>query len=205
MGCVWKALNLALAAALIACGSTERTASPPPPAERTLETTSGLAVEASLSGGETHVYRFDLPAGWFADLSVEQLGIDVSVTLEGPDGQSLLAADSLFGPNGAEPAVAVAKTTGPHRLKIHAPGSEKGRYVIRAAAFRPATQRDRIRVATEILFSEGEALRQRGDRPPIEEAIRKETEALGLFRSLGEERRRADVLYSLGYAQISLD
>lgn len=205
MRCAWKALNLALAAALIACGSTDRTASPPPLVERTLEPKPGLALEASLSGGETHVYRFALPAGWLADLAVEQRGIDVSVILEGPDGRPLLATDSLFGPNGAEPALAVAKIKGPHRLKIHAPGSERGSYVIRAAAFRPATERDRTRFSAERLFSEGEALRQRGDRPAIEEAVRRETEALALFRSLGEERRRADVLYSLGYAQLSLD
>ncbi|HEX6900793.1 MAG TPA: CHAT domain-containing tetratricopeptide repeat protein [Thermoanaerobaculia bacterium] len=195
-----------LAAALVACGSPPiPPASPPLPAERVLRLAPGAILQADMTGGETHVYRFDLPAGGFADLAVEQLGIDVAVRVEDPRGLPLAASDSFFGPHGPEPVPVVAGTAGTHRLRVHAPGTGKGRYEIRVAAVRPATGQDRDRVEAERRFSAGEILRQRGDRASLEAAVREETAARDLFRSLGERGREADVLYALGFARVSLD
>jgi len=115
---------------------------------------------------------------------VDQRGIDVVVTLLGPRGEHLVRVDSPNGARGPEPVVVVAPATGRYRLEVRSPDP-------RAAA-------------AEQLFSQGEELRQRDDAASLCAAIDRERRALALVDVLGERGRRADVLYFLGSAQLSL-
>ena len=153
-------------------------------------------------GGQTHVYTFSLEKDQFADLIVDQRGIDVAVRLYGPDGSLLTSVDSysLDGTRGPEPVPVVAETGGPYRLEIRPsdPKAATGRYAVLFQAVRPAAARDRARTAAERTLAAGQALRQRGDSASRHRAVAKHEEALAGFRALGDRGRQADVLRNLG-------
>lgn len=205
---------LALLLGLAACREPQRETAPAtaearpqrPVQARELQLAPDLRREAGLQGGETHVYSFTLAPGRYAGLAIDQKGIDVAVSLQAPDGRRLATVD---GPHGVlEPEVLpmIADAGGSYRLEVRPSElhAAAGRYVLRVEALRPATSRDRARVTAERLFTAGEELRQREDRASIEAGVAKELQALARFRSLGERRREADVLYCLGWAYRTL-
>ncbi len=207
MSCASRALSAAgtlLALLPAACGrpSPVRT-----PAARPLPAVAGRALEASLPEGATQVYEIDLAAGTFAGLAVDQRGVDVAVSVEGPDGRRLAASDSHFGAWGVEPVPVIAERPGRYRLVVRPSGATErtGRYEVRLEALRPATPRDRARVAAEALLTRGEELRRNGDRASLTAAVAAGLQALAGFRALDERGRVADTLYTLAYAAIDLD
>ena len=208
MRCAWKVGSVLAFAALVACGSPERPVESPavsPSRREMLQISMGLARKATISSGETHVYSFFVPTGWYTHLVVEQRGIDVAVTARSARGRHVLTVDSLFGSYGPESLLVIAGPEEVFHLEIRAVGSGSGSYVITSPALSLVEERERTWLAAEQLFSEGEALRQRQDRASLEAAVSKEREALGLFQAAGQPERAADVLYALGYAHLSLD
>jgi CHAT domain-containing protein/Tfp pilus assembly protein PilF len=171
---------------VVACGKP----APPPAVVRVLPAMAGTAAGAPMVRGETHVYLLDLAAGTFADLVVDQRGIDVAVTVYDPDRRHVATSDSLFGAWGAEPVPVIAERAGQYRLEVRSSGTLEpgGRYEVRLAVFRPATPRDRDLVAAEKLFAAAAYSR-----------------ALAGFRAVGERRREAAVLYSWAGAGSDLD
>ena len=203
--------TLALAGLILAAcqGPEPQQAAPRPEARpaaaHSLPLASGKNLESTLAGGTTHAYVFDLPAGQFVDVVVDQQGIDVVVELRAPDGRLLTRVDSPNGAEGPEPVPAVAEVAGRYRLEVAAgAGQAPGRYAIRIGTHRPATDEDRTRVAAERLFAEGKALRDRGEARPLRESLARDRQALALFRSIGDQAREADVLYILGWAHRDL-
>lgn len=92
----------------------------------------GQPIEREIAGAETHAYRVDLDAGQFMFVAVEQQGVDVVVTLYGPDGAALGEFDSPNGRRGLEPVSIVARASGDHRLEVRRFDAEAppGRYTI---------------------------------------------------------------------------
>src|SRR5882724_11643608 len=66
------------------------------------ELAQGKPVERQLAGGETDVYSIQVSTGHFLSVIVDQRGIDVAVTLLGPDGKQIEAIDSPNGTTGPE-------------------------------------------------------------------------------------------------------
>lgn len=64
---------------------------------------TGKPLERELAGGQSHAYQLTLSAGQYLHVVVEQRGIDVVVTLFGPDGKKLIEIDSPNGTEGPEP------------------------------------------------------------------------------------------------------
>jgi CHAT domain-containing protein/Tfp pilus assembly protein PilF len=203
-------LSLAVAAA---CRNTDR----PPPGNpvRAAETrrerpqawvverrlAPSAALEAQLASGETHSYRVDLAAGQYADLTVEQRGVDVVVVLRSPDGRPLRRVDSLAGDHGPEPLPFIAERTGAYRVEVRSLDAQaSGPYTIVLRALRPPSPRDRSLVAAEATFAMGEELRRKGGEAALRQAVEHHHRALELFRSSGAANREADVLLSLGSA-----
>lgn len=203
---------------LAACGREDRppakragpvppVASPPPTVEETVvRAVPGLALEAEMKGGDARAYLIPLQAGQFAGLAVEQQGLDVAVTVAGPDGRRLAESDSVFGAWGPEPVPMITETAGRYRLEIRAPdpAAPPGRCILRLAALHPVTVRDRSRIEAERLFAGSEALRQRDDQASLEAGLAKAGQALEIFRDLDDRSRQAGVLYSLGLASLRL-
>jgi CHAT domain-containing protein len=200
MDCAWNSFRpLGLALLLLAaCGRAEGPRTAPLPPERAARLPPGLSPEIALKGGETRAYLFTLPAGWFADLVVEQKGIDVEVSLRS-GGRRLASVDSPNGAWGPEPLPFVAETGGEYRLEIRSSaGAAPGRIQVRLAPPRPATAADRTRAAAERALAEGWRAYQQTNGKALRQAIARYEEALGLFQSLNDRGREAETLARLG-------
>ncbi|PYQ54589.1 MAG: hypothetical protein DMF53_29245, partial [Acidobacteria bacterium] len=146
-----------------------RRAAPAHPAARVLRLSPGVLDETVLKGGEERAYLLDLAAGRYAELVVEQQGIDVEVRLRASDGRVVAAVDSLNGMIGPEPL-----------------------------PWRPATARDRARVEAERSLAAGVRLYQEDKPSSLQAALALENEARARFRALGLPGREAEALFCLG-------
>ncbi|HEY4587930.1 MAG TPA: tetratricopeptide repeat protein, partial [Thermoanaerobaculia bacterium] len=175
-------------------------AAPIHPAAKVLRLAPGVLDETVLKGGEERAYLLDLAAGRYAELVVDQQGIDVEVRLRASDGRVVAAIDSLNGMIGPEPLPFVAEAGGRFRLEIGslAAGAPAGRYVLRLDAWRPATAHDRARVEAERMLAAGVRLYQEDKPSSLPETLALEKEALARFRALGLPAREAEALSSLG-------
>src|SRR2546421_1712612 len=113
------------------------------PEVRELE--QGKPVERELAGGEVHAYSIRTTEGQFLSVIVDQRGIDVAVTLLGPDGKQIEAIDNPNGPTGPQPVSVLAKVSGLYRVEVLSPDkrAHAGRYEVRIEALREATPEDR--------------------------------------------------------------
>src|SRR5262245_20610504 len=75
-------------------------------------------IERELAGGEVHTYQLTLVSGQYVHWVVDQRGINVVVTVFGPDGERLVEVDSSSGMQGPEQVPVVAKVTGTYRFEI---------------------------------------------------------------------------------------
>ena len=87
---------------------------------------------------------------------VEQRGIDVVVTLFGPDGKQIVEVDSPNGAEGPEPVFAVADAAGNYRLVVRSleKDAKPGRYEVKVVDVRVATEQDRHRLAAQKIAAE---------------------------------------------------
>jgi CHAT domain-containing protein/Tfp pilus assembly protein PilF len=149
-----------------------------------------------MEAGATHAYELVLGAGEFAQVVVEQRGVDVSVKVLAPGGSLLVEMDSPNGFYGRETVSVVAGVAGSYRVEVHSDKSyPPGDYELRVEGPRASSASDEARVTAERVFAEAQGLRGEALRLPREEAAakseaaeRKYVEALGLWRELGEPR-----------------
>ncbi|HEX4964689.1 MAG TPA: CHAT domain-containing tetratricopeptide repeat protein [Thermoanaerobaculia bacterium] len=174
--------------------------------ERVLHLTPNTVMDAALKGGESHWYRINLPPGQFADLVVEQRGIDVKLQLYRPDGRPFSQVDSPNGTQGPEP-LPLLGATGPLRLEVYSDDQKAaaGRYAVRIGAVRPATGRDRARVAAERDFAAAKELQERGGSASLRAVAAKLEQTISQFEILGNLGRAADASYALGRVRIKLN
>ncbi len=157
----------------------------------------GQAVERTLAGGERHIYALTLSAGHYFRLAVEQQGVDVVVTLFGPDGQKIVEMDSPTGTQGVESVAHVADIEGVYRVEVRAleERAPAGRYTMRLEELRPATEQDRTRIAADRAFAEATLLTAQQTADALRRAIGKYEEAARLYRALDDRRKEAGSLY----------
>jgi erythromycin esterase len=97
----------------------------------------GAPVERAMGAGDVHMYQVTLDQGQFLRAVVEQRGVDVVVTVIGPDGEKIAEVDSPTGTEGEETVEVAATASGPYRLEIRpweeegAEPPEAGRYEVR--------------------------------------------------------------------------
>ncbi len=120
----------------------------------------GQRVERELAGGQTHSYQILLAARQYLYAVVEQRGIDVAVTLVGPDGKPLVEVDSPNGAEGPEPIYWIAETSGVYAVSVRVSDKEAkaGRYEVRIVDLRTATEQDLALDEARKLFKESETL-----------------------------------------------
>lgn len=167
----------------------------------------GKPIERELKGGEVHSYTIVLAAGQYVHLVVDQRGIDVVVTLFGPDGKQIIDVDSPNGTQGPEPVSVVSESSGTYRLDVRSleKNAVAGRYEVKVEELRGATSQDKNRLAAERLlavamkvFLWGEQLRSQGTADSLRRALHKYEEALPLFHSAGDRGREATALNNIG-------
>ncbi|MFY9557631.1 MAG: tetratricopeptide repeat protein, partial [Blastocatellia bacterium] len=160
---------------------------------------AGKPMERELAGGQGHSYRIELISGQYLRVVVYQKGIDVAVTVFGPNGNKVAEIDSPNGMNGPEPISVIAEAGGTYSLEVRS--REKtvaaGRYEVNLEELREATARDKTQLAAELVFAEAEQLR-RGTVEAKRKGIEKYHEALALYRSAFDFKGEAQTLNNIG-------
>jgi CHAT domain-containing protein len=170
-----------------------------PPADiRPLE--PGRPIERDLGGGGVHAYRVTVAAGQFCHILVEQRGIDVVVSIYTPDGTRMVEIDSPNDVTGPESIALVADAPGEYRVDVRAleMTARAGRYAVSIQDLRPATARDRVRIAAQRAFTDAKALRNQGTEESRRQAAGRYEEAVSLWQSAGDRRMEAYSLLEMG-------
>ena len=134
-----------------------------------------------LQGGQAHRYTIPLRAGDYLELRVEQVGVDVELTVIAPDGKELLEMDGPGGDRRPEILRIVAPASGTFGIAVR-PTDEKagpGQYRVHVLQ-RAATEMDRRRVDAHVSYREAVAIYF--ERTP--DSLRK---AIPLFQALADK------------------
>jgi CHAT domain-containing protein/tetratricopeptide (TPR) repeat protein len=156
----------------------------------------GKTVERQIAGGEIHSYQLDLPINQYADVVVDQRGIDIAIWGYDSKGQKLVEADS-FRAGDEESIVFVGESTGPYRLEIR-PTSAKapqGSYAIRIKELRTATEKEKYAVTASRIVADAIKLERLGSAESFRKAIAKHQESLPIWKLAGSAAWEANVLY----------
>ena len=171
-------------------------------------------IERRLSGNQAHTYQIALKPGQFIHVVVNQKGIDVVLTPIDPNGRRLVEIDRWSDLQGPESVSWIAESSGVYKLEIRAARKEapRGTYQAKIAELREPTPADRIRIAAERAYAEGDALNNQGTEDSQRMSIAKLEEALQLWNSIGDYLWEATTLlyigvtyYGLGDDQKALD
>lgn len=106
----------------------------------------GKPVERRLAGGQKHVYQLALTAGQYANVTVEQRGVDVVAHLFAADGQLIADIDSQRTAQGSERIELVATASGHYRIEIEPslPKAGVGTCAIQLSEVREATADEKL-------------------------------------------------------------
>ena len=158
----------------------------------------GKSLEQTLQGGEKHIYAIRAETGQFIHAIVDQLGIDVALTLYEPDGKSVGSMDSPNGTFGPEQISTIAEAPGIYRLEV-ASGDRNvlaGRYRVTVEPMRASSDQDRARITAERMFFEAYQLHRQGNANSA--AIQKYLASLPLWRTTGDRYEEALTQNSIG-------
>jgi CHAT domain-containing protein/Tfp pilus assembly protein PilF len=154
----------------------------------TLAIDPGSSIEREISSGRTQAYQIMLEAGKYLRIQVEQRGIDVTLALLAPDGKTVAESRSDNGNFGPETVSMIAERRVEVRLEVRSPDWEapSGRYELKIADLRMATEEDRKRVEAERALAEGERLLKQETAESLSQSLAKYEAALQLYRSAGD-------------------
>jgi CHAT domain-containing protein/predicted negative regulator of RcsB-dependent stress response len=159
----------------------------------------GEIIRQKMRRGEAHAFQLSLAPQQFAQIIVEQQGIDVAVRVSGPDGHTLIEMDSPNGLLGSEVVSVVAQLSGSYIVEVLADKTmPDGSYELRVEGLRESLPADKRRVEAERLFMAAQKLRFQGTADSRAQAIRKYTEALYIWRGLGDARAEGYTLCNIG-------
>jgi CHAT domain-containing protein/Tfp pilus assembly protein PilF len=145
----------------------------------------GKPIERELAGGQSHTYQIGLAEGDYLMVVVEQRGIDVAVKMLGPEGKQILEIDAEIRKQGEEIVLQVAEVAGSYRLSVQSAqrAAPAGRYEMRVAELRKATDKDRQLQEARDLSAESLRLYRAGkydeSHPLVERALEIRRKELG--------------------------
>jgi len=166
----------------------------------------GKPLEQTLQGGEKHTYAIRADAGQFLHAIVDQLGIDVALTLYAPGGKTIGSMDSPNGNFGLEQISTIAEAPGIYRLEV-ASGNKNvpaGRYRVTVEALRVPSGQDRARINAERTFFEAVQLNVQGSADSLRMAIQKYQASVPLWRTAGDRYEEALTQECIGSAYSAL-
>jgi CHAT domain-containing protein len=174
----------------------------------------GERVEREIIKGQKHDYLLTLPSGQYVAVIFEQRGVDVLVTLFGPDGKEIDMVDSGTGPQGPEIVWWLTETPGTYRLEVRPSENymwdsllqDKSRkalnlnYEARIAEVRPANERDAKRFLAQKTYREAYRLEIDRTEDGARKMLAKFLEAASLFRAAGDDKGEGKALNRSGRA-----
>ncbi|HWM93798.1 MAG TPA: CHAT domain-containing tetratricopeptide repeat protein [Thermoanaerobaculia bacterium] len=150
-------------------------------------------VEQEIAFGEVRSFPFELSAGEFLGVVVEQNRADVVVELFGPGGGRVLEMDSPCNWLCEEEIALVAESSGSYRLEVRLfpfPGKPPGSFRLRIDGPRAPRGDDAVRIEA---MREMRSAHAKGAAERLGHLER----AMGLWKVLGERRREAETLHRL--------
>jgi CHAT domain-containing protein len=137
---------------------------------------------------------------------VEQKGVDVAMTLFGPDGAKLAEVILPHTLQGRKVINVVTAAAGNHRLEVRSFNKDAaaGRYQVQITDLRDATTTDKTRLELRKTADEANRLLVQRTAESLTAAIRKLEEALPQIRSIGDRWGEANALTIMGAAYYSL-
>lgn len=159
----------------------------------------GRVIDRELAGSQKHRYKIALAAGQYANLLVDQRGIDVAVHVLNPNGKEMLYFDFEKRKEGNEIVELVAESAITFEFLVRptyllAPA---GRYQIQVKEMRAATDKDRALFEARKLSFQSEAFNEAGK---YDDAIKSGTQGVELAESVlrPDDPIIAWMLYKLG-------
>jgi tetratricopeptide (TPR) repeat protein len=182
------------------------TASPLHHTDEAARLNPGKTIERTLAGGETHFYEIQLQAGQFLHAVVQQLGIDVTLTLSGPGGAQIAMMDSPNGKHGPEKISTIAESPGTYKLSITAldKNATRGRYRVSIEPPRAPSDADRERISAERAFSRARGTTASRDADALRLAAQTYEQALSAWQAAGDSYEAALTLQTIGALYDSL-
>lgn len=112
------------------------------PEVQTLE--FGQKVERDIVGGERHLYKIKLGENQFVKIEAEQTNCDIVLSMQSPEKINVFEFKDDNHRNGSEVQTAAVAVTGEYELRIVSfeDPSQKGKYTLRIAELRPATEKE---------------------------------------------------------------
>jgi len=141
----------------------------------------GKPVERELKGSESHSYKIRLADDEYLQVVVEQLGINVVLSIVGPDGKNLLEVNNS---KAAQESLSfVAEHAGDYRLEVRAveKDARAARYEVNLVALRAPTADDCSLAEASQLFREA---RELADEGKLDEARPLAERTLGLLEKV---------------------
>ena len=159
----------------------------------------GKPIERELAGGRRYEFLVAVPPGSYLNLTANQLGVDVVMTIYRNDGEKVIEVDKANGTRGKERLSLILDTASSYRLQIRAREEKAvaGRYVVEITEVHPVTSRDETLWSAEQSFALGKQLLKRGTIP---QAIEKYLESLQLWRSVNDKEGESLALLNLANA-----
>jgi len=159
----------------------------------------GKRVEREISGGETHPYTLNIPAGGYAHVDVDQIGITIGISVFA-DGQKLRAVDASGG-GVHEVFSLVAGRATTYRLEVYAPDklAQRGKYVIVVDDAHAATEVERAHMEGEKLFEGGMELLYKQTKESRTEAVRKFQQSIAFWQTAKNKSGEARAYYMMGH------
>ena len=156
----------------------------------------GKPIERHLAGTEVHSYQIEILSTQYAEVLVDQRGIDVTMSSYDPQGQKLCETNMvraggqeaiIFG--GGEPG-------GTYRLEVRAamPKDSEGTYEIKLIKLRTSTAADKFAVPALRLVAAGLELERKADADSFRKSTEKYQQALPLWHSSGIRSWEANAL-----------
>lgn len=152
----------------------------------------------TLAGGEAHSQPVDLSAGQYLHVTVAQKALDVTITLLGPRGESLIRVNNNGAMYGSESLSWVAERGGTYLVRIASVNKRAalGAYEVTIDAPRPAEPNDRVRLAAQRHFVRANRYYERGD---LHRALNGYAKAKGLWQEVGDRVQEAAAANNIGY------
>ena len=158
------------------------------------------AVERELGPGLTDEYTVEMMVGQFAHVVAEQKGVNVVVTVAGPDGKVLVKADSPNYELGPEPASWIALESGVYQIRVSKAESsqESGRYRIELTELGVPADADHQRMEAENALFAAVVEDRAGGKEKQVETIGRYERAAALWRGLKDGYEEALCLNRIG-------
>jgi CHAT domain-containing protein/tetratricopeptide (TPR) repeat protein len=170
---------------------------------RRISLETGETIRGNLKNGRKNYYQIDVLPGHFFRLVVTSVDYPLKIAIRDPNGHLCREGRSRrFGPISLS---SIASVAGGYLIEV---GSfegvtHEGSYDIRLEENRPLGEEDKIRIASELVFSEAQSLSERNNAESRRQANEKYDQALAGWRELGDRREEAMTLNSKGLVLVN--